>query len=201
MSDDEPDDLGFLDDFASESQLSQLNDNDDDDNDNVVSSLDSLLNEVEAQLSDEDDDDDVEKKKKSYDFDEGEDSENEEEEEMKVQELPEHACAYCNIFDAECVVKCLDCEDKGGCKWFCNGRPHGSGYSCIVQHLVRGRHKQVQLHPSSPLGDTVLECYSTGNRNVFQLGFVRTLQKLPFTQLATHKHKHNTHRYLPSPRT
>ena len=125
--------LGFLDDFASESQLSQLNDNDGSNTTNI-SPLDSLLNEVEAQLSDEneDDDDDVERKEK-YDFDEG-DSDGEE---GKIQELPAHACAYCNIFDAECVVKCLDCEEKGCAKWFCNGRPSGNGYSCIVTHMVR----------------------------------------------------------------
>lgn len=28
------------------------------------------------------------------------------------------------------------------------------------------------LHKDSPLGDTVLECYSCGSRNVFVLGFV-----------------------------
>jgi regulator of nonsense transcripts 1 len=30
----------------------------------------------------------------------------------------------------------------------------------------------VQLHKDSPLGDTVLECYASGTRNVFVLGFV-----------------------------
>ena len=169
-SQEEEDGLGFLDDFANESQLSQFNENDDT---TIASSLDSLLNEVEAQLSDEndDDDDDDEETKEKYNFDEG-DSDNEEE---KIQKLPEYACAYCNIFDAECVVKCLDCEEKGCAKWFCNGRPSGNGYSCIITHMVRARHKQIQLHPASPLGDTVLECYSTGNRNVFQLGFVRSV--------------------------
>jgi RNA helicase (UPF2 interacting domain) len=32
--------------------------------------------------------------------------------------------------------------------------------------------KEVQLHKAGPLGDSVLECYATGNRNVFALGFV-----------------------------
>ena len=31
---------------------------------------------------------------------------------------------------------------------------------------------QVGLHKDSPLGETVLECYSSGSRNVFALGFV-----------------------------
>ena len=67
-------------------------------------------------------------------------------------------------------MKCLDCEEKGCWRnGFVTADPRKS---CIITHMVRARHKQVQLHPSSPLGDTVLECYSTGNRNVFQLGFV-----------------------------
>lgn len=30
----------------------------------------------------------------------------------------------------------------------------------------------MQLHKDSPLGDTVLECYASGSRNLFVLGFV-----------------------------
>ena len=37
---------------------------------------------------------------------------------------------------------------------------------------MRSKCKEVSLHSKSPLGDTVLECYSCGNRNVFVLGFV-----------------------------
>jgi regulator of nonsense transcripts 1 len=37
---------------------------------------------------------------------------------------------------------------------------------------VRARHKEVQLHPGSSLGDTVLECYNCGTKNVFLLGFI-----------------------------
>ncbi|TVY16123.1 Regulator of nonsense transcripts 1-like protein [Lachnellula arida] len=44
--------------------------------------------------------------------------------------------------------------------------------SHIVNHLVRARHKEVQLHPLSTLGDTVLECYNCGTKNVFLLGFI-----------------------------
>lgn len=39
-------------------------------------------------------------------------------------------------------------------------------------HLVKGRYREVQLHKDSPLGETVLECYATGVRNAFVLGFV-----------------------------
>lgn len=41
-----------------------------------------------------------------------------------------------------------------------------------MKHLVRAKHKEVQLHADSPLGETILECYSCGNRNVFLLGFI-----------------------------
>lgn len=37
---------------------------------------------------------------------------------------------------------------------------------------MRARHKEVQLHPESALGDTVLECYNCGTKNAFILGFI-----------------------------
>lgn len=37
---------------------------------------------------------------------------------------------------------------------------------------MRSRNKQISLHPESPLGETVLECYSCGSKNVFLLGFI-----------------------------
>lgn len=82
-------------------------------------------------------------------------------------DLPDHACAYCGIFDPACVVKCVDSG-----KWFCNGRGNTSA-SHIIQHLVASKSKQVSLHPESPLGETVLECYNCGSRNVFLLGFIQ----------------------------
>lgn len=81
-------------------------------------------------------------------------------------ELPAHACAYCGIHNPSSVVKCLSCS-----KWFCSARGNTSS-SHIINHLVRARHKEVQLHPSSPLGDTTLECYNCGTKNVFLLGFI-----------------------------
>jgi len=83
-----------------------------------------------------------------------------------VQELPEWACSYCGIHSPSSVVKCMQCN-----KWFCNGKGHTTG-SHIVTHLVKARHKEVSLHPDTPLGDTVLECYQCGTRNVFILGFI-----------------------------
>ncbi|TVY40808.1 Regulator of nonsense transcripts-like protein [Lachnellula occidentalis] len=82
------------------------------------------------------------------------------------KELPAHACAYCGIHSPSCVVKCLGCS-----KWFCSARGNATS-SHIVNHLVRARHKEVQLHPLSTLGDTVLECYNCGTKNVFLLGFI-----------------------------
>lgn len=81
-------------------------------------------------------------------------------------QLPEHACSYCGIYDPACVVKCVESK-----KWFCNGRGNTSA-SHIIQHLVKSKNKQVCLHPESPLGETVLECYNCGNKNAFLLGFI-----------------------------
>jgi len=81
-------------------------------------------------------------------------------------ELPEYACAYCGLSDPACVVKSIDAD-----KWFCNGRGNTSA-SHVIQHLVRSKSKQVSLHPDSPLGETALECYNCGCKNVFLLGFI-----------------------------
>ncbi|RYY38618.1 hypothetical protein EON62_00325, partial [archaeon] len=80
--------------------------------------------------------------------------------------LPEYACTYCHVHNPGCVVKCVATG-----KWFCNGRGNTSA-AHIVQHLVRSKHKEVALHPDSALGDSVLECYNCGCRNVFILGFI-----------------------------
>lgn len=80
--------------------------------------------------------------------------------------LPEYSCRYCGIHDPACVAKCVETK-----KWFCNAAI-GSGGSHLVHHLVRSRSNQVQLHPESPLGDTILECYNCASKNSFVLGFV-----------------------------
>uniref|UniRef100_A0A166D5Q4 Uncharacterized protein n=1 Tax=Daucus carota subsp. sativus TaxID=79200 RepID=A0A166D5Q4_DAUCS len=80
----------------------------------------------------------------------------------------EHACRYCGVQNPACVVRC----NVPSCrKWFCNSRGSTSG-SHIVNHLVRAKHKEVCLHKDSPLGETILECYNCGCRNVFLLGFI-----------------------------
>ena len=80
--------------------------------------------------------------------------------------LPPHACRYCGIHSPSSVVKCNDCNS-----WFCNSRGTTSG-AHIIHHLVRAKHKHISLHADSTLGDTVLECYNCGCRNVFLLGFI-----------------------------
>lgn len=95
------------------------------------------------------------------------DEDDDDEKEGVPDTLPEHACSYCNIYNPGTVVRC---STTG--KWFCNARSSGSSGSHIVQHLVRGKHKEVSLHPDSPLGDAILECYNCGCRNVFLLGFI-----------------------------
>ncbi|OIW10868.1 hypothetical protein TanjilG_27814 [Lupinus angustifolius] len=83
-------------------------------------------------------------------------------------DFTEHACKYCGISNPACVVRC----NVPSCrKWFCNSRGNTSG-SHIVNHLVRAKHKEVCLHKDSPLGETILECYNCGCRNVFLLGFI-----------------------------
>ncbi|XP_065567200.1 regulator of nonsense transcripts 1-like [Artemia franciscana] len=92
--------------------------------------------------------------------------EEDEEDGFCSKDLPEHACYYCSIHDPGTVLMCNICK-----KWFCNGRGSTSG-SHIINHLVRAKHKEVTLHKDGPLGETVLECYSCGLRNVFVLGFI-----------------------------
>ncbi|XP_035667154.1 regulator of nonsense transcripts 1-like isoform X1 [Branchiostoma floridae] len=92
--------------------------------------------------------------------------EEEEEDTYYTKDLPNHACKFCGIHDPNCVVMCGMCK-----KWFCNGRGNTSG-SHIINHLVRAKHKEVTLHKDGALGETVLECYNCGCRNVFLLGFI-----------------------------
>ncbi|GAX13849.1 regulator of nonsense transcripts 1 [Fistulifera solaris] len=80
--------------------------------------------------------------------------------------LPDYSCRYCGIHNPSCVAMCVESK-----KWFCNSSGT-TGCSHLVHHLVRSRSHQVQLHPNSPLADTVLECYNCASKNVFVLGFV-----------------------------
>lgn len=80
--------------------------------------------------------------------------------------LPDYHCRYCGIHSPSSVVKCVTCS-----LWFCNHRG-GVSASHIIHHLVKAKHKEVALHAESQLGDTILECYHCGCRNVFLLGFI-----------------------------
>ena len=106
-----------------------------------------------------------EKPPQQQEFADDDDPDDEEEVPEKL-ELREWACKYCGIDDPACVARCVESG-----KWFCNWTGGTSG-SHLVQHLVRAKHRTVCLHKDSPLGETVLECYNCGNRNVFLIGFV-----------------------------
>uniref|UniRef100_A0A7S2DKE2 Upf1 domain-containing protein n=2 Tax=Haptolina brevifila TaxID=156173 RepID=A0A7S2DKE2_9EUKA len=88
-------------------------------------------------------------------------------------ELPYWKCEYCNIHTPASVVKCVSTG-----KWFCNYKPSGLPAACIVYHLVRSKNNEVMLHKESPLGEITLECFITGAKNVFQLGFVPVKEDL-----------------------
>ncbi|KAJ2782592.1 ATP-dependent RNA helicase [Coemansia interrupta] len=96
----------------------------------------------------------------------GSDSDSDDGGNIGARESAEHACAYCGIEEESSVIKCLGCK-----RWFCNARGKTSS-SHIIWHLVKAHHKEIQLHPGSQLGDTTLECYNCGVRNVFSLGFI-----------------------------
>ena len=109
--------------------------------------------EADVDLSDDEDDESQLSDDDSHAYDE--------------EMLPEYACRYCGIHDPACVARCVETK-----KWLCNATCSGGGGSHLVNHLVRSRSHSVQLHPESPLGDTVLECYNCASKNAFVLGFV-----------------------------
>jgi len=135
----------------------------DDDDDEEEDEDQSQEEEEEEEESDDDDDEDL------SDVSSGEDDEDVEQyltlDMYDEANLPEYACRYCGIYDPACVAKCVESG-----KWFCNSSSGNSSH--IIHHLVRTRTNCVQLHPESPLGDTLLECYNCASRNVFVLGFV-----------------------------
>ena len=77
--------------------------------------------------------------------------------------------SYCGCHNKEDVMKCTF---KNCNKWFCNGRLKDRLGSHIIIHLVKAKHKEISLHPEGSHGDTALECYVCGNKNIFILGFV-----------------------------
>ena len=160
-------------------------DNDDDDdggsdsNADADSDSDSYTGSDSGSGSDSDSDSDL-------DLDSGDDDESDEDDESSdassqlsddegydyldpydEANLPEYACRYCGVHAPASVATCVDTG-----KWLCNAPCSFGGGSHLVNHLVRSRSNQVQLHPESPLGDTILECYNCASKNAFVLGFV-----------------------------
>lgn len=99
------------------------------------------------------------------------DSEIEIKDNQNKDEKDEICCLYCGINAVDSIIKCNTCN-----KWFCNSKFSLNG-SHIVIHLIISRHHQVSLHKDSDLGETTLECYNCGNKNVFILGFVSAKQE------------------------
>jgi len=130
--------------------VSQKDDEEDDDEDSSDDDEEEDDDEDVSDVSSEDDNEEHLYKMDHYD----------------EENLPEYSCRYCGIHDPACVAMCVETK-----KWFCNA-VIGSGGSHLVHHLVRSRSNQVQLHPESPLGDTILECYNCASKNSFVLGFV-----------------------------
>lgn len=76
------------------------------------------------------------------------------------------ACQYCGISNSACVAQCSQCK-----RWFCNGKTQTPS-SHLVSHLVKAKHKEINLHKNGPIGQAILECYLCGSRNIFNLGFL-----------------------------
>ena len=145
------------------------NDNSNDDENNDVDS-EYVESDEEASYegdSDEEDEDDDEEEEDDDESQLSDDDSHAFIDPYDEQMLPEFQCRYCGVHDPASVAKCVETN-----KWFCNAPCAGGGGSHLVNHLVRSRSNQVQLHPESPLGDTVLECYNCGCKNAFVLGFV-----------------------------
>ena len=146
-------------------------DGDDDDDDDGEEEDDD---EEDSEEDDDDDDDDSEDDSDDDDDDLSDVSDDDDDADLLYAgvdhydeaNLPEYACRYCGIHDPASVAYSEETK-----KWFCNA-VSGSGGSHLVNHLVKSRSHTVRLHPESPLGDTVLECYNCTAKNVFMLGFV-----------------------------
>ncbi|KEG09267.1 putative regulator of nonsense transcripts 1, putative,nonsense mRNA reducing factor 1 [Trypanosoma grayi] len=83
-----------------------------------------------------------------------------------MSEAPQASCSYCGEDDPRCLAMCSACS-----RWFCNGA-HGTSGSHIILHLVKFKHRVVQLHAENELGDSTLECYVCRSPNIFSLGFM-----------------------------
>jgi regulator of nonsense transcripts 1 len=62
-------------------------------------------------------------------------------------------------------------------KWFCNGKGMSEYGSHILLHMVKSKHKEIELHPESPLKDATLECHYCKGTNMFLLGYMPSKQE------------------------
>lgn len=130
----------------------------------ISSSEDNSESDLVCSLNDSYNSEDFESSCEDSTTDESEEEENE----PMPLVLPKHACIYCNVYNPLCVAKCTKCT-----KWFCNSQK-GTLSSHLINHLVKSGHKEVALHPDSPVGDATLECYNCGCKNIFLLGYIQT---------------------------
>ena len=135
----------------------------------ITSSEESSSCESESicSLDDSYDSEGLESDEEEESDEEGLETDSDEEEPLPLV-LPDHACVYCNIYNPLCVAKCVKC-----CKWFCNSQK-GTLSGHLINHLIKSGHKEVALHPDSPVGDATLECYNCGCKNIFLLGYIQS---------------------------
>lgn len=119
---------------------------------------------------------------------------------MQLTHAAASVCRYCGVQNPACVVKCLSsgkwfCNGRMGSSGSCiivhlvgqhtcaaaaclHTTPHAPTHTthhpprACLPAQVKSKSREVQLHKDSSLGEAVLECYASGNRNVFSLGFV-----------------------------
>ncbi|CDI78761.1 hypothetical protein, conserved [Eimeria acervulina] len=79
-------------------------------------------------------------------------------------------CSYCGVSGAEVLMRCDVCS-----RFFCNsavGKTRKSGApSHVLQHVIRSKHREA-LRCTYTAGDTKLECFICGVKNVLQLGML-----------------------------
>lgn len=99
--------------------------------------------------------------------------------------LPAEKCEYCGIHDPNYIVKC---DAKGCNKWFCNQFQKSMG-SHIVVHLVKAKHNQISLHPSSEMSELKIECFYCKNKEQASIGLLCAIEARIYSDLASSRVK------------
>ena len=82
------------------------------------------------------------------------------------------ACAYCQNFEPNSIVKCFDCE-----KWFCNNK-YDRKESDIFLHLFKSKHRKVcRFQDKDPHGMPIY-CQNCQQADIYQLIVVPTQNNL-----------------------